>query len=152
DLNAAFPLTQVIAWSREPTSGTYGDFLGFIGVTPAQEQACVGDANGFVKRIPGTGNPVMVSQTQANPSSIAYVGFGFATSASGVTITQVNGVTPSAGTVDNNTYPFSRQLFMDTIRASALPAGQRTGNWARAVNFANIAAGQSGQTVLLGEG
>jgi len=151
DINAAFPASPIIAWSRETTSGTYGDFLGFIGVTPAAEQTCAGAADGFVKRIPGTGNPVMVAQTQGNANSIAYVGFGFA-DAAGLTIAPVNGLAPNPNNIDSGQYVFSRQLFMDTIKASALPAGTRTDNYARALNFVNTTTGQNGQTVLVGQG
>jgi ABC-type phosphate transport system substrate-binding protein len=154
DLNAAFPSTQIIGFSRETTSGTYGDFLGFIGVTPAQEQACVAQgATATARRISGTGNPVMVTSTQGNANSIAYVGFGFAATATGTAISAVNGIVPNATTVDNASYPFARQLFMDTIKGSALPAtGTRTDNWARAVDFVNTTISSAGQNALLGEG
>jgi hypothetical protein len=153
DFNAAYPSTPIIGWSRETTSGTYGDFLGFIGVTAAQEQACVASATPTARRITGTGNPVMVSSTQGTPNSIAYVGFGFAAGATGTSISAVNGILPSPTTVDNNTYPFARQLFMDTIKGSALPAaGIRTDNWARALDFVNTTTGPNGQQVLLTQG
>src|SRR5215510_4962494 len=135
------PNQQIVAVSRETTSGTYGDFMGFIGLNgPGQpaEGACV---------VRGQGNPGMVTATQSTNWSIAYVGFGFS-SGSNLAILPVsnntsppNFVLPSVTTVENGTYPFARQLFEMTLKTSALPAtGTRLDNYARAIDFVNTTA------------
>lgn len=91
-VNGAFPNTPIQAYSREITSGTYGDFLKFINVaagstdgnsapTAGSEQACFGnnvasahDANHHRAQ----GNPGMAAAAQNNANAVAYVGLGFA--------------------------------------------------------------------------
>ena len=97
DINAAWPSTTIVAFSREVTSGTYGDFLAFIGVSKSAEQACFGNSTvnppiqAFdTNHIRATGNPGMQSAVQNNANSVAYVGLGF-TQASNLTVVPVGG-------------------------------------------------------------
>jgi phosphate transport system substrate-binding protein len=150
------PNQTIVAESREITSGTYGDFMGFIGLsvaggTPPFDGPCV---------VRQQGNPGMQSAVSTTAWSIAYVGFGFSTGASNLSVLPVSNnttppvfVTPSVTTVENATYPFARQLFEMTLKFGALPAsGQRLDNYARAINFVNTTASLAGQTIENNDG
>jgi len=148
------PNQQIVAESRETTSGTYGDFMGFIGLNgPGQpaEGTCV---------VRQQGNPGMQSGTSTTAWSIAYVGFGFSSGAASLAILPVSNnttppvfVTPNVTTVENGTYPFARQLFMMTLKFGALPtSGVRLDNYARAIDFVNTTGGLQGQTILNNDG
>ena len=148
------PNQQIVAESREITSGTYGDFMGFIGLavgTAPFDGPCV---------VRQQGNPGMQAGVSGTDWSIAYVGFGFSTGAPNLSILPVSNnttppvfVTPNVTTVENASYPFARQLFEMTLKYGALPqTGQRLDNYARAINFINTTASLAGQTILNNDG
>jgi hypothetical protein len=105
------------------------------------------------------GTPNMQSATQTTSWSVAYVGFGFS-AATNLGILAVSNntappvyVTPNVTTVENGTYPFARQLFMMTLKYSALPtSGTRLDNYARAIDFVNTTTSLQGQTILNNDG
>jgi ABC-type phosphate transport system substrate-binding protein len=149
------PNQTIVAESREITSGTYGDFMGFIGLSnggsPPFDGPCV---------VRQQGNPNMQSSVSGTAWSIAYVGFGFSTGAPNLAVLPVSNntnppvyVTPNVTTVENATYPFARQLFEMTIKYGALPtSGQRLDNYARAINFVNSTTSLAGQTIENNDG
>src|SRR5262249_6402423 len=139
--------------SRETTSGTYGDFMGFIGLNGAgqpAEGACV---------VRAQGNPGMQTSAQTTNWSIAYVGFGFS-AATNLAILPVsnnttppNFVLPNVPPAKNARPPSAGQFSMRPPKQRAWRArGPRLDNYARSIDFVNTTASIQGQTILNNDG
>ena len=94
------PDAGIVVLSRDESSGTrvvFDDFV--LGEGPAAETEVVG------------GNDEMRARVATDPAAVGYVGSGFL---EGVSIVSVNGAAPTFRTINDGTYPLTRQLFMVT--------------------------------------
>jgi ABC-type phosphate transport system substrate-binding protein len=102
-----------------------------------------------------TAAPDMVTYVTSHPNSVGYAGLGNAVG-SGISVTQVNGITGSIATVHNcynggsPCYPLQRKLFMATLLFGLNPEGAAT--YARATDFINTVLSANGQTLVQNTG
>ena len=96
------PDSQIVAITRETSSGTYDTFESFImndeKMAPGIEQVST--------------NPQMFARVENTRGAIGFVGFGFVKS--GVKAVTLDGIKPSIQTILTGKYPVSRPLFMFT--------------------------------------
>ncbi|MBN2163868.1 MAG: PstS family phosphate ABC transporter substrate-binding protein [Pontiellaceae bacterium] len=96
------PDMAIVSISRDTNSGTYETFEGMVMNKQKIHEGCeyVG-SNGAVRQ-----------RVQSTPAAIGYAGLGFVDKT--VKALKVNGVFPSAETVQSGEYPIARPLFMYT--------------------------------------
>jgi len=95
------PDQKIVVISRDTNSGTYESFN-----TLVLKDAKLKSGAEYV----GSGGAIR-QRVMSTPAAIGYVGLAFT---EGVKIVSVNGVLPSAETVNNKTYPIARPLYMYT--------------------------------------
>jgi phosphate transport system substrate-binding protein len=95
------PDQPIVVISRDTNSGTYETFETLVmkGTKMSPRTEYVG-SNGAIRE-----------RVMATPAAIGYVGLAFT---EGVKAIKANGITPSAATVLDRTYPLARPLFMYT--------------------------------------
>jgi phosphate transport system substrate-binding protein len=101
---------KIVAYSRENNSGTYVFFKEHVmnNVDFARD----------VQTLPGTA--AIVNAVSKDPASLGYGGIAYATGIKAIAVRsdeKSDAVIPSLQTVENGTYPLSRQLFFYTIGA-----------------------------------
>ena len=90
---------RIITYSRENNSGTYVFF---------KDNVLNGlDYSASCQNLPGTA--AVVNAVSKDKNGIGYGGHGYS---SGVKMSKVNGVEPTASTIASNKYPISRNLYM----------------------------------------
>lgn len=96
------PDQQIVTVSRDTNSGTYETFEGLVMQKQKIHQNCeyVG-SNGAIRQ-----------RVQSTPAAIGYAGLGFVDKT--VKALKVDGIYPSAETVQTGEYPIARPLFMYT--------------------------------------
>jgi phosphate transport system substrate-binding protein len=102
------PDIQIVAISRDTSSGTYDTFENFI----MKEQKMAPSVE-YVST-----NPQAFARVKNTRGAIGYVGFGFVQT--GVKALTLDGVAPSRQTILSGKYPISRPLFMFTNGYPAL--------------------------------
>ncbi len=105
---------RIVAYSRENNSGTYVFFKEHV-LNNA-------DFARDVQTLPGTA--AIVNAVSKDPASLGYGGIAYATGIRPLAIKRDDNseaIAPSMETVDNGTYPLSRQLFFYTV---GQPAGE----------------------------
>jgi phosphate transport system substrate-binding protein len=99
---------RIVAYSRENNSGTYVFFKEHVLNNT--------DFARDVQTLPGTG--AIVNAVSKDPASLGYGGIAYATGIKAIAVRadeKSEAVIPSLQTVENGTYPLSRQLFFYTI-------------------------------------
>jgi phosphate transport system substrate-binding protein len=99
---------KIVAYSRENNSGTYVFFKEHVmnNVDFARD----------VQTLPGTA--AIVNAVSKDPASLGYGGIAYATGIKAIAVRadeKSEAIVPSLQTVENGTYPLSRQLFFYTI-------------------------------------
>ncbi|MEE9368718.1 MAG: phosphate ABC transporter substrate-binding protein [Pontiella sp.] len=96
------PDKAIVSISRDTNSGTYETFAGLVMQKQKIHKNCeyVG-SNGAIRQ-----------RVQSTPAAIGYAGLGFVNKT--VKALKVNGIYPSAETVQTGEYPIARPLFMYT--------------------------------------
>lgn len=96
------PDQKIVMISRDTNSGTYETFEGLVMKKEKIHESCeyVG-SNGAVRQ-----------RVQSTPAAIGYAGLGFVDET--VKALKINGIYPSAETVQTGEYPVARPLFMYT--------------------------------------
>jgi phosphate transport system substrate-binding protein len=96
------PDKTIVTISRDTNSGTYETFEGLVMSKQKIHEGCeyVG-SNGAIRQ-----------RVQSTPAAIGYAGLGFVDKT--VKAVKVNGIYPSAETVQTGEYPIARPLFMYT--------------------------------------
>jgi phosphate transport system substrate-binding protein len=105
---------RLVAYSRENNSGTYVFFKEHV-LNNA-------DFGRDIQTLPGTA--AIVNAVSKDPASLGYGGIAYASGIKAIAVRpdeKSEAVFPSLQTVENGTYPLSRQLFFYTIGA---PAGE----------------------------
>lgn len=101
---------KIVAYSRENNSGTYVFFKEHV-LNNA-------DFGRDIQTLPGTA--AVVNAVSKDPASLGYGGIAYAKGIRAIAIKKdesSQGIIPSMETVDNGTYPLSRQLFFYTVGA-----------------------------------
>jgi phosphate transport system substrate-binding protein len=96
------PDAQIVAVSRDTSSGTYETFEGLV-----MNKEKMGSAVQYV-----TGSPEAYQVASTNLSAISYVGLGFVDAK--VKALKIDGVLPTQRTIASGKYPVSRPLFLFT--------------------------------------
>jgi phosphate transport system substrate-binding protein len=105
---------RIVAYSRENNSGTYVFFKEHV-LNNA-------DFGREIQTLPGTA--AVVNAVSKDPASLGYGGIAYAKGIKAIAIKKnesSEGIIPSMETVDNGTYPLSRQLFFYTV---GVPEGE----------------------------
>lgn len=105
---------RIVAYSRENNSGTYVFFKEHVLNNE--------DFGRDIQTLPGTA--AVVNAVSKDAASVGYGGIAYAKGIRPIAIQATaasEGIIPSMATVDNGTYPLSRQLFFYTVGA---PAGE----------------------------
>lgn len=102
------PDLKIVTISRDTSSGTYETFEGMVMNQEKIHEGCeyVG-SNGAIRQ-----------RVQSTPAAIGYAGLGFVDRT--VKALKINGIYPSAETVQTGEYPIARPLFMYTNGYPAL--------------------------------
>ena len=109
-------------------SGTYDSFIEIVIEDLAEERGQ--DAATRSTYSPSADDNVILSGIQSSDTSLGWVGFAFASEATGVKLLEVDGgagcVAPTAATIASNEYPISRNLYIyvNTTKAAESPALQ----------------------------
>jgi phosphate transport system substrate-binding protein len=104
DWSAVGPATgKISVYTRNTASGTYQDFKSLAmkkrDYAPSSQKMA--------------GNEQIASEVANNPSGIGYVGLAY-THAPGIKVVKIDGILPSATTVNDKTYPLARPNFFYT--------------------------------------
>jgi phosphate transport system substrate-binding protein len=114
DVNPAWPAEDILRFSPGTDSGTFDYFVEAV-MTPANTDADAAEA-----KLLEAGNlqlseddNVLVQGVEGSPFAIGYFGYAYyEENASRLKVLSVDGVEPDAQTVDANTYPLARPLFI----------------------------------------
>ncbi|MDF7801098.1 phosphate ABC transporter substrate-binding protein [Pontiellaceae bacterium B1224] len=98
------PNKEIVTISRDTNSGTYETFAGLV-----MNKEKIGGKCEYVGS-----NGAIRQRVQSTPAAIGYAGLGFVDKT--VKALKVNGIYPSAETVQTGEYPVARPLFMYTNR------------------------------------
>jgi phosphate transport system substrate-binding protein len=104
------PDRRIVAYSRENNSGTYVYFKEHV--------LSNADFGRDIQTLPGTA--AVVNAVSKDPASLGYGGIAYAKGIRAISIKKDEsspGIIPSMETVDNGTYPLSRQLYFYTVGA-----------------------------------
>jgi phosphate transport system substrate-binding protein len=96
------PNKEIVTISRDTNSGTYETFEGLV-----MDHGKIGEKCEYVGS-----NGAVRQRVQTTPAAIGYAGLGFVDKT--VKALKVNGIYPSAETVQTGEYPIARPLFMYT--------------------------------------
>ncbi|MCL0104925.1 substrate-binding domain-containing protein, partial [Dehalococcoidia bacterium] len=134
DLNPAWPEELIVPRARIVGSGTGDKFHEVCNITHADEEATI-TATGLLRL---DGDQDVVDAIKDNDYQIGYVGLGFIDQP-GIRVLKVEGVMPSVATVQDGTYPMSRDLYMLTL-AEGAESNARADDF---INYMFTAAGQA---------
>jgi phosphate transport system substrate-binding protein len=118
---------KISIYTRNTSSGTYSDFKELA----MKKRDYAGGSQKMA------GNEQIAAEVGKNPNGIGYVGLAY-TKAGGVKVMPIDGVTPSASTVQNHSYPYARPTFYYT---NGEPSGL-------AKEFLNFTIGSAGQRIV----
>ncbi len=118
---------KVSIYTRNTSSGTYSDFKELA----MKKRDYAGGSQKMA------GNEQIAAEVGKNPNGIGYVGLAY-TKAGGVKVMPIDGVIPSASTVQNHSYPYARPTFYYT---NGEPSGL-------AKEFLNFTIGSAGQKIV----
>lgn len=121
------PDQKIVVISRDTNSGTYESFNTLV----LKDAKLMGGAE-YV----GSGGAIR-QRVMSTPAAIGYVGLAFT---EGVKIVSVNGVVPSAESVNDKTYPIARPLYMYT--------NGRTKEGTALNDFVNLSATAEGKKII----
>src|SRR4030095_2464748 len=94
---------KIAIYTRNTSSGTYSDFKELA----MKKRDYAGGSQKMA------GNEQIAAEVGKNPSGVGYVGMAY-TKAGGVKVVPIDGVTPSAKSVQNHLYPYARPTFYYT--------------------------------------
>jgi phosphate binding protein len=119
DVNPDWPAEPILRFSPGTDSGTFDYFVEAV-MNPTYVKDATADAGkGEEQILKAEGiqlsedDNVLVQGVEGNKNAIGYFGYAyFQENAGKLKDLKINGVAPSGGTVDNNTYPLARPLFI----------------------------------------
>ncbi|HQF67922.1 MAG TPA: PstS family phosphate ABC transporter substrate-binding protein [Candidatus Cloacimonadota bacterium] len=117
------PNLPIVVISRDVASGTFEVF----------NEKALGGAKVISSALLLASNNAVVTSVADTPGAIGYAGLGYL--GEGVKTVSINNITPSKATVQNNSYPLSRKLYMYTN-------GKAKGAVSSYIAFIQSAAGQ----------
>ena len=118
---------KISIYTRNTSSGTYSDWKELA----MKKRDYAGGSQKMA------GNEQIAAEVGKNPNGIGYVGLAY-TKAGGVKVMPIDGVTPSASTVQNHSYPYARPTFYYT---NGEPSGLTK-------EFLNFTIGPGGQKIV----
>ena len=119
DVNPAWPAEPILRFSPGTDSGTFDYFVEAVMDKAYVKDATADKGKGEEQILKAEGiqlsedDNVLVQGVEGNKNAIGYFGYAyFKENADKLKALKLNGVAPSGSTVDNNTYPLARPLFM----------------------------------------
>jgi phosphate binding protein len=115
DVNPAWPAEPILRFSPGTDSGTFDFFVEAV-MAPAYEKSMAKGEEAILKaenlQLSEDDN-VLVQGVEGDKNAIGYFGYAYyQENADKLQLVTINGVKASAATVDNNTYPLARPLFI----------------------------------------
>lgn len=119
DVNPKWPAEPILRFSPGTDSGTFDYFVEAVMDKAYVKDATADKGKGEEQILKAAGiqlsedDNVLVQGVEGDKNAIGYFGYAyFQENAGKLKALKINGVAPSAATVDNNTYPLARPLFI----------------------------------------
>lgn len=117
DVNEAWPATPILRFSPGTDSGTYDYFVEAVMDAAYGDEGEAAILNGANLQLSEDDN-VLIQGVEGDVNAIGYFGYAYYEENAGrLGILNINGVEPTAATVDDNSYPLARPLFIYTSAA-----------------------------------
>jgi ABC-type phosphate transport system substrate-binding protein len=140
DLDPTWPARSIIPRARIVESGSQPDFLGVFSVASASEAATIA-ATGLPRLVESSD---MAAAAAANDDQIVYTSLANLNVA-GLKVLTLNGIQPTAQTVQTSTYPALRRLWLAVHKRTDGPPRIDNSDLVRGDDFVNYMLSAAGQ-------